>query len=148
MNLLLKAIQSEMKAADSLAYLRGSVWIIPEGPDHDVLPAEAQFPAIGITDGTESIEHRPGMTKKIVRTVRISAYVEVVRPERSIIGDGTTKGVIDILKDIVALLDYNLLSLDGYSEARSTSVEASTVVIFDNLLALKKTVIYEYRHPI
>lgn len=147
MNILLTAIQSTLKDAQSLSYLKGAVYIIPEGPDFDVLPAEARFPAVGITDGAETVEHRPGLSKRIVRTVRISAYVEVTLPEKSIIGDAVIKGVIDLLRDVQAVLEYNTMSLAGYSDARSVSQEASTVIPFENLLACKKTIVFEYTVP-
>ncbi len=147
MDSLLTTIQSTLKAASVLSHLKGAVYIIPEGPDHDVLPAEARFPAVGITDGAEEFEHRPGASKRIVRTVRISAYVEVTLPEKSIVGDAVVKGVIDLLRDIQGVLEYNTMSLAGYSDARSVAQEASTVIPFENLLAAKKTIIFQYTVP-
>lgn len=147
MDTLLTTIQSTLKAASSLSYLKGAVYIIPEGPDHDVLPAEARFPCVGLTDGSEEFEHRPGGSKRIVRTVRISAYVEVTKPEKSILGDAVIKGVIDVLRDVQGVLEYNTMSLTGYSDARSVSQEASTIVPFENLLAGKKTIVFQYTVP-
>jgi len=145
MDTLLKAIQTAIKTAPTMDYLKGSVEIIPEGPDDDVLPSEAKFPLVGITDGAESIEHLPGKKKETFREVRISGYEEIMRPERAIVGDDVNRGVIKIIKDAQAVLEHNLLNLPGYTIARSVSVEASTVVPLANLLAAKKTIIFRYK---
>jgi hypothetical protein len=141
MKALLEAIKTELNT--NLTGLRD----IQVVPDEVILPPGVRFPFIGLKDGP--IEREEGMSETLreVLTVSVIAYVEILKNEASIIGDGDNKGVLELVSDIHEVLDENLLSLTGMERAFCRREEASeTLVSGENSYVQKKTCVYEYEH--
>jgi hypothetical protein len=139
MKALLEAIKTELNT--NLTGLRD----IQVVPDEVILPPGVRFPFIGLKDGP--IEREEGMSETLreVLTVSVIAYVEILKNEASIIGDGDNKGVLELVSDIHEVLDENLLSLTGMERAFCRREEASeTLVSGENSYVQKKTCVYEY----
>jgi len=85
--------------------------------DPDVLPPTVQFPCVGLKDG--DVSRSEGMNETVDRTeiVLIYIYVQLLRDEASIMGLGTSKGLLDLFEDLHTELNHNTLSLSGVIHA-------------------------------
>jgi hypothetical protein len=108
MKALISALQTQLQT--SLAYVRDSDIFVTE--DDRLIPAAVRFPAVGIKDGPIVYEMQTNMHEQHILDVKILAYVQLRKPEASIMGDASTskKGVLDIIDDIFTALKNNLLS--------------------------------------
>jgi hypothetical protein len=104
---LLTNIQSRLN--DQVAYLPrrdsdlGAIYVVPDEND---LPEEAPFPCFGLKDGNISYDVSGG-TRRETLTVTVIGYVSLsgAQKEESMIGDGTSKGVLDLMADAKDALD-------------------------------------------
>ena len=60
-------------------------------------------------------------------------------------GSGSTKGVLDLQTDVNSILHLNTLGIDGMIDAYCKEETASEVVSSDDLVLVRKTLIYSYR---
>lgn len=122
MKSLLIAIQNTLKSG--LDYVRsGDVFIAPH---EDFLPESIKFPAVGLKDGAVTRREEPGGMIEESLSVTVTVWAQLRRAaETSIVGDSANKGVLEVAADVTALLDENLLGLDGVIEAFSPSESAS-----------------------
>jgi hypothetical protein len=87
-------------------------------PHTNLIPAGTQFPAIGIKDGAVKRHELAGgdsLDRDLI--VSLIPYVKAYPGEKSIIGSGVFKGILDIVEDIHEILDDNFLGIDGMEAA-------------------------------
>jgi len=137
---LLNAIKSQLQ--NELTYVRDSDVFVAE--DENLISGQVKFPAIGLKDGSVawSITSQ-GPLKTQTLSVRVIAYVSILRPEASIMGDNQQKGVLDIIDDIRAALDEN--TLNGTVNNAEVVSEAESELIGDEEDAIqKKSITFRY----
>jgi len=139
---LLNAIKSQLQ--NDLTYVRDSDVFVTE--DEVAIPEQVKFPAIGLKDGSVvwTITSR-GPLKTQTLSVRVIAYVSILRPEASIMGDNQQKGVLDIIDDIKAALDEN--TLDGTVNNAEVVSEAESELVIDEKfvpVTQKKSITFRY----
>ena len=114
MKALLQAVKAELQAG--MTGLRTiDIFITPHT---NLIPAGTQFPAIGIKDGSIKRAELMGgdSLDKEIKVILIP-YVKVYPGEKSIIGSGVFKGILDVVEDIHEILDDNLLGIAGMEAA-------------------------------
>ncbi len=89
-------LMSEVKAVHVLA-------------DPDILPETTQFPCMGIKDGPTPRSEGLDETVSLTDTIYIYIYVQILKDEASIMGDGGQKGVLELMDDLLENFDHNLL---------------------------------------
>lgn len=136
---LLAAIQSQLQRDDDLSMVRDSDIYVT--PDEHFVPYSARFPAIAIKDG--GIVNKYSTNLKYYQTikVRISAFVQIMKPEDSIMA---STGVLELEEKIIASLVNNDLSLSGIDYAFVIRQEASEMFGDEKEMIQKKTAVYEY----
>ena len=143
MKALLTAIKSQLKA--DLTYVRGSDVFIAE--DERVIPDTVKFPAVGLKDGeiTYDVEYQ-GAKESSELFVKHIAYVQLEKPEASIIGDTSTdkKGVLDIIADIKESLRDNKLS--GQTDEVWLVSESESELLADEELAVQMKILLLLLH--
>ena len=114
MKTLLQAVKAELWTR--MSGLRAiDIFITPHT---NLIPAGTQFPAIGIKDGSiKRTELMGGDSLDKEMKVILIPYVKVYPGEKSIIGSGVFKGVLDVVGDIHEVLDDNLLGIEGMDAA-------------------------------
>jgi len=142
---LLSAIKTQLKA--DLTYIRDSDVFITE--DERVIPEATKFPAVGLKDGeiNYDVEYQ-GAGESSELLVKHIAYVQLEKPEASVMGDTSTekKGVLDIVADIKDSLRENKLS--GQADEVWLVSESESELLADEELAIQmKMLILRYvRH--
>lgn len=114
MKTLLQAVKAALQA--NMSGMRAiDIFITPHT---NLIPAGTQFPAIGIKDGSiKRAELMGGDSLDKEMVVTLIPYVKVYPGEKSIIGSGVFKGVLDVVEDIHEVLDDNLLGIEGMESA-------------------------------
>ncbi|MDO9069324.1 MAG: hypothetical protein Q7W05_12805 [Deltaproteobacteria bacterium] len=101
------------------------------------------YPAIGIKDGNTNITTLASDQEELEMTVTLAAYVQLFKPEAGIMGDNSQKGVLEVAKDIKALLKNN--NLGGLVEsALPVSIGASELLSTETLAITMVTVTMRY----
>lgn len=138
MNTLLDALKIELPY--KISYLAGIAIVI----DEDALPSDADFPFIGLKDG--SIERAEGVNETLTErlSVMIICYVQILKPEASIMGDGNNKGVLEMMSDVHTVLNENFLGFEGIDRAFCSMESASQTMLTMNMMIQKKKCIYTY----
>lgn len=135
---LLEAIKTQLKT--DLTYVRGSDIFITE--DERVIPDTVKFPAVGLKDGeiTYDVEYQ-GAKENSELLVKHIAYVQLEKPEASVMGDTSTekKGVLDIIADIKESLRDNKLS--GQVNEVWLVSEAESELLADEELAIQMKIL-------
>lgn len=139
MKALLEAIKTKLQT--SLTGLRD----IQVVPDEAMLPPGVRFPFIGLKDGPIEREEGIGETLKEKLSVKVIAYVEILKNEASIMGDKTNTGVLELVGAIHDELNENLLGLTGMESAFCPHEDESETLVKENeSFVQKKTCVYEY----
>jgi len=137
---LLTAIKTQLQT--DLTYVRDGDVFITE--DENLIPSDVKFPAVGLKDGpVEWVVDEFGDNKTQKMTVTAIAYVSILRPEASVMGDNQGKGVLDIIDDIKNSLDENTLS-NEVNDARIVSEAESEPIGDDSIVVQKKTATFQY----
>jgi hypothetical protein len=103
METILAALKSSIPSA--LREIR-AVHILP---DPDLLPESAQFPCVGLRDGDSDFSEGMAQTEEESGSVLIYVYVQILKEEASIMGEGSKKGVLRLVKDLRAALNWTTL---------------------------------------
>jgi hypothetical protein len=103
METILAALKSSIPSA--LREIR-AVHILP---DPDLLPESAQFPCVGLRDGDSDFSEGMAQTEEESGSVLIYVYVQILKEEASIMGEGSKKGVLRLMKDLRAALNWTTL---------------------------------------
>ena len=139
---LLTAIKTQLQA--DLIYVRDSDIFVTE--DEILVPEAVRFPAVGLKDGPVSWSViSQGPSKEQTLTVTVIAYVEIIKPEVSIMGDAASgkKGVLEIIDDVRSSLDENTLSGQA-SNAEVVSESASELLGDEETMIQKKSISFKY----
>ncbi len=97
---LKKAISSAMKEIKEVHVL----------PDPDLLPESVQYPCVGLRDGESSFSEGMDRTEEESGSVLIYVYVQILKQEASIMGEGSKKGVIRLAKDLRTAFNWSTLN--------------------------------------
>ena len=138
---LLNAIKTQLKT--DLTYVRDSDIVVVE--DELAIPASVSFPAVGVKDGLIKYAVATQSQETDELHVKIIAYVQLQKPEASIMGDSSTskKGVLEIISDIITSLKNNKLS--GQADSAFPVSETESEILTDEETAAQmKTVTMRY----
>jgi hypothetical protein len=138
---LLSAIKTQLQT--DLTYVRNSDIIVVE--DELAIPASVSFPAVGIKDGLINYAVATQSQETDELHVKIIAYVQLQKPEASIMGDSSTskKGVLEIISDVITSLKNNKLS--GQADSAFPVSETESEILADEETAVQmKTVTMRY----
>jgi len=139
MKAILSALKSAIPAGISAIKKCGVL------PDPDILPQGVEFPYAGLKDGDTSRTEGMGQTVSEVKSVLIYVYVQILKEEASVMGDGSKKGVLDLMQDLVNLLDWNALG-GIVSHAFCSEIMASeTFMTGENVFIQRKGCRYTYQ---
>jgi hypothetical protein len=103
METILSALKSTIPAA--MKEIK-SVHVLP---DPDLLPESVQFPCVGLKDGDSDFSEGMNRTEEESGSVLIYVYVQILKEEASIMGEGSKKGVIKLVKDLRTALNWSTL---------------------------------------
>jgi len=78
-------------------------------PDPDYLPESVQFPCVGLRDGDSDFSEGMDRTEDESGSVLIYVYVQILKEEASIMGEGPKKGVLRLVKDLRTALNWSTL---------------------------------------
>lgn len=138
---LLNAIKVQLRM--SLTYIRNSDIYITE--DLRLIPDSVRFPAVGIKDSEITYAIETQNQEEDTLEVILVVYVELQKPEASIMGDSSTggKGGLDIVTDIVTALKSNTLS--GQADVAIPVSETGSELLADEDTAIQmKTLTMRY----
>jgi hypothetical protein len=138
---LLNAIKTQLQT--DLTYVRDSDIYITE--DLRLVPDSVSFPAVGLKDGAIFYAIETQNQEEDTLEVIIAAYVELRKPEASIMGDVATdkKGVLDIIADVIAALSGETLS--GQADVAVPVSETPSELLADEDTAIQmKTITMRY----
>ena len=141
MKALLSAIKAQLQT--DLTYVRDSDIYITE--DERLVPSSIRFPAVAIKDGAVNYSVATQSQETGELNIKIIAYVQLQKPEASIMGDASTskKGVLDMIADVITSLKYNTLS--GQADSAFPVSETESELLADEETAIQmKTVTMRY----
>jgi hypothetical protein len=141
MKALLTAIKTQLQS--DLTYVRASDIFVTE--DESLIPETVKSQAVGLKDGPVIRKELAGRMMEYNMTVKIVLYVQLLRPEAAIIGDGTQKGILDMEADVHTALDENLLGVAGMQSAVAAPDQPESELFGDETNAFQRKIItYEY----
>lgn len=142
----MKELLTKLKAAlqQGISYVRPQDVYITA--DLNLIPNGVMAPAFGLKDGPIRRSEKAGGMWEVVMTVQVGLFAKVLKPEASVMGDPASgqKGVLDLQKDLHALLDENLLGIIGMQAAFSPSEAGSETVGNESEMFQRKIVSYEF----
>ncbi len=149
MKSLMTAIQTSLKNAASLSYVADADIVIT--PDENLLPVNCSFPAIGLKDGTITMDKlSTNATTTLLWDVRyrvhIIIYTEMSAGETPVIGQASPsiKGILDINDAVRTVLHENYQSISGIVDAYCVEEEEGEVIGGNDMIVLKKRMTFEY----
>jgi hypothetical protein len=142
---IIAAIKSTLQGSSSLVYVSDSNIMIE--PSNNYLPIHGTFPAITIKDG--EIKRKRDWTGQssgflTEEKVYINLWQLLLEDDKSIVGSGSTKGVLDLQADIDSILHVNLLGLSCILDVFCGEESAVEVVEQTELTVVRKTMTYTY----
>ena len=138
---LISAIKTQLQT--DLTYIGDGDIFITE--DERLVPDSVRFPAIGLKDGDITYAIKTQNQEDDALLVKVIAYVQLQKPEASIMGDSSTgkKGVLDITADAITSLKNNTLS--GQADVAVPVSETESELLTDEEEAIQmKTVTMRY----
>jgi len=141
----LKTLLTNIQAAlrEKLPYIRpADIYITPH---ENFIPAGVQFPAVGIKDGNIKSEVlMGGDLSDRSKAVRLIPYVKMFDGEKSVIGHGADKGILEVAEDIKDALKDNFLGISGMEDVTCTDEKASESFGEPGDGLVRKIIIYVY----
>jgi hypothetical protein len=112
--------------------------------DADILPTAVRFPCVGLKDGETSFSEGMAETETIKGSISIYIYVQILKEEGSVMGEGDKKGVLEHVIDLRHLLNFD--NLDGLVQfAYCPDLLASeTMFAGENVFIQRKGIRYIY----
>ena len=137
MKALIKAIKTQLQT--SLTTIRNSDIFVTE--DERLIPSSVKFPAAGIKDGPIAYEMHTNIQEKHELDVKIIIYVQLHKPEASIMGDTSTTqlGVLDLTATVYTALKNNFLS--GQADIAWPVSETESELLADDDTAIQMKII-------
>ena len=140
MKALLNAIKAQLPAQVSV--LNG-IEILPH---QDILPDGVRLQFCGIKDGT--VTYDGGLDECTVYEVHFFVYVEISRPEASVVGFGTRPGVLDLASLVEQGLEtLGNLGLDWLNDGERAPVSRPSEpgTLNDGDFIQRKELVWRYR---
>ena len=142
---ILQAIQSTLQGSPTLSYVGDSVIVVEI--QNDTVPAHGAFPMITLNDGgaereREWVGNSSGFLSK--EKVLINLWQVLLEDDKSLVGSGSTKGVLDLEADVNTILHCNTLSLASVLDAYCEESGESQMVVLGDLAVVRKTLNYTY----
>lgn len=126
---LLLAIQQELQTRivgirDTDIFITPSLVFRPQG---------VKLPCIGIKDGRVVHKYLASESMEYTMSVRLVVFVKLTNKEAAIVGNSATgqNGILAINKQLITILNNNLLQITGMEEARITDDPESLMYITD-----------------
>lgn len=122
---IMQAIKTELESR--LTYVRDGDIFYAE--DLGIIPDYVRFPCVGIKDGGQQNRRElAGRKISFDQVVDLLCYVQLLKPEATIIGDGTYKGILEVALDVDYILDENRLQIAGVRRCFCPDVAASNPI--------------------
>lgn len=143
---IMQAAKAELD--DRLTYVRdGDIFYAEE---LGVLPDYVRFPCVGLKDGGQMDRRElPGRKISFTQVLDVIPYVQLLKPEATIIGDGTYKGILEVALDVDYILDENRLQIEGVLRCFCPEIAASGPIPLEQdnqrLAVQAKVMSYHYR---
>ena len=143
MKALLTAIKAQLQT--DLTYVRDQDVVVVE--DDYLIPKAVKSPAVGLKDGPVIRKELLSGMMEYTMTVKIILYVQLLKDEAVIMGDGSLKGILDMEADVHESLDENLLGITGMQSALALPNQPESELFGDEESGRawqRKVVSYEY----
>ncbi len=129
MDKLLLAIQKELQTKMT-GVRAGDIYITPSLVFR---PHGVMLPCVGIKDGKVIHKYLAGGAMEYTMAVRLVVFVKLTNKEAAIVGGNPTGqiGILAMNKQLIALLNNNLLGITGMEEARVTEDPESLFYLSD-----------------
>ena len=142
---ILTAIQATLRGDTDLNYVSDSNILIEV--DNAYVPAHAAYPIITLKDG--GVERKrdfvgPSSGFMTEETVQINLWQVLLEDDKSIVGSGSTYGVLDIQETVDAILNANTFSLSCVLDVFCDSETQAEIIKLDDLNLVRKTLNYTY----
>ena len=140
MKALLQKIKETLQ--ENLDYVRDKdIYITPH---INLVPPASKYPCIGLKDGRVTRKELAGDMLEITMQVHIVPYVRLIKEdETGIQGTAIKKGILDMVQDIHAVLDDNLILPE--IQAAFCPAERESELFNDGKIVLtRKVLTYEY----
>lgn len=113
-------------------------------PDADLLPAVVRYPFVGLKDGESEFTECGGESEDEKSYIMIYVYVQILKEEASLMGDGSQKGLLDLTDDLRELLNFT--ELDGLISYGfcSKTLASEAKEIGKDVFVQRKGVVFEY----
>jgi len=113
--------------------------------DEQVIPMGSRFPCVGIKDGSVATKKLTCGVTETTLQVRIVCWTPSGKGSAQVTGDSTQPGVLTLAASVVALLDDNLLGIEGMISADNKSSTPSKMYINDQKKSVQqKILLFEY----
>ena len=113
-------------------------------PDADLLPESTLYPCVGLKDGDSNFSEGMDRTEDENGSVLIYVYVQILKEEASIMGEGSKKGVLRLVKDLRTALNWSTLG-GIVKHFYSPDVMASeTMFVKENVFVQRKGCRFNY----
>ena len=120
MKSILNAIKSTLQSDSTLSYVADAAIVIET--DNNYVPVHAAYPMITLKDGAinrERIFTGQSSGFDVDYSVNVNLSQRLLDDDKSIVGSGSTKGVLDLQTDVNSILHLNTLGIDGMIAAVS-----------------------------
>jgi hypothetical protein len=140
---LIEKIKDALLAAESIRVISDDDIYVT--PDFDVIPTNPTFPLIAIKDGDIEREQVAHNAEDWTMFVEIGIYQELKADDDSLLATApTTYSLLELAADIRAILDYNLLNINGMLSNFSAEETGSELVGAEEFALQRKIITYEY----
>ena len=144
MKSILSAIKSTLQGSTYLDYVADAGIVIET--DDNFLPAHPVLPMITIKDGGITRERDSNSSHFFTEyKVNINLWQTLYEDDKSIIGSGSTYGVLDLQEDVDTILHENTLAISGMLDVYCKEESPSEVVELSDLALVRKTMVYTYQ---
>lgn len=124
------AAKTALQAA--LGYIKNRDIYVTE--DIRLIRNSGGYPAIGIKDGATSFSTLSSDQDEDTFSITYAVYVQLIKPEAGVMGDGNKKGVLDVAKDVINTLRNN--NLGGLVDTALPSSQGGSEILADGNLAI------------
>jgi hypothetical protein len=138
----MKSILEALKIAirDGMPEIKG-VHIVP---DPDMLPSAVRYPCVGLKDGDQTFSEGMDQTETETGSVMIYIYQQILKEEASMMGDGSNKGVLDLMEDLRNLLNWNLMEDIIQHAYIPDAITSETMFAGENVFVQRKGCKFNY----
>lgn len=150
MKSLIQAIQTDLKNASALSYVADADIFIT--PDENIIPMTCAFPAIGLKDGSITMEKVAGaagtnLLWEVNYRVHVIIYTDMTAGETPVIGQASPsiKGILDINDNVRTVLHEDYQSITGIIDAYCVAEEEGEIIGGNDMIILKKRMTFEYQ---